>query len=129
MPGSVALAVPLTVLPYGLSESFVETHEWPTVTSQAYADGAVQVRSDGSLPRRSWTLTQRWEFGDIDDLLDFWDDRKGPHEPFYFYPLLADHDPTGASTTGRYRVRFEGSIQREYMMARWPVSLKLVEIT
>jgi hypothetical protein len=129
MPGSVSLAAPVTVLPYGLSEMYVESYEWPTVTSQPYSDGAVQVRSDAAAVRRSWALSQRWEFDDIDDLVGFWEDRKGAHEPFYFYPILSQYDATGVSTTGRYRVRFDGAFQRDYQMGRWPASFRLIEVT
>ena len=128
MPGSVSLASPATVLPYSLSEVFTESYEWPVVSSEVYVDGSIQVRSDATAARKTWVLRQNWEFDDISDLLDFWDARKGPHEPFYFYPLLADYDPTGVLTTGRYLVRFDGTLQREYMMARWPVNLRLVEV-
>jgi hypothetical protein len=129
MPGSVALSAPTAVLPYGLSAMFIETYTWPTVSSDAYPDGSMQVRSDGAAVRRAWSLSQNWLFADLPDLVDFYDARKGAHEPFYFYPILSQYDATGVSTTGRYRVRFDGALQRDYQMGRWPASFKLIEIT
>ena len=59
----------------------------------------------------------RWGFrvqlnGDITKevniLWQFLIDRLGPYEPFFFYnPIEAPIDPTGASVTGRYLVRLK----------------------
>lgn len=130
MPGSLQLAsVPEDcVLPYSLCASFQEDTAWPVVFAGPYADGRQQQRVDGGYSRRSWSLTKRLTSAQWDDMLEFHVARKGPLEPFFWYPRQADHDPTGASPTGRYTVRFDGELRAQYMMGRLSCSLKLVEV-
>lgn len=129
MPGSVQLASVDAVLPHALAAAFTEVVTWPVVASERYRDGRMQVRSDADLPRRSWALTRLLPYADWLVLRNFWEDRRGAMLPFYFYPRRADHDPTGASPVGRYRVRFDGGLSNEYRLGRWPVSFRLIEIS
>ncbi|MCL4797747.1 MAG: hypothetical protein KJZ84_24495 [Bryobacteraceae bacterium] len=129
MPGSVQLGSVDAVLPYALAAAFTEVVTWPVVASERYRDGRMQVRSDAALPRRSWALTRLLPYADWLVQHDFWEDRRGAMLPFYFYPRRADHDPTGASPVGRYRVRFDGALSNEYRLGRWPVSFRLIEIS
>jgi hypothetical protein len=129
MPDSVQLASVDAVLPFALAAAFTEVVTWPVVASERYRDGRMQVRSDAALPRRSWALSRLLPYADWIELRDFWDDRKGAMLPFYFYPRRADYDPTGASPVGRHRVRFDAALSHEYRLGRWPVSIRVIEIS
>jgi hypothetical protein len=61
-------------------------------------------------------------------LIAFWTARKGSYEPFYYYPDAADHDPTGASATGRAIVRFDASLTRSMALARSQSEVRLIQI-
>jgi hypothetical protein len=66
-------------------------------------------------------------------LRDFYDARKGPEEPFYFYDPYEtvpkfSYDPTGAATQGHYTVRFEGPWEQAVGLARADVEISLVEL-
>ena len=125
MPGTLAYAAPTAVLPSNLCTSFVEPRAWPNVAND-YADGNFQVRTDGANPRHSWNLSQRIPYATWAALKAFYN---SVHlGPFYFYPNPANYDATGASTTGRYTVRFDGQFPSTYNMPRWDVSFSLLEI-
>lgn len=117
------------VLPFALAAAFTEVVMWPVVASDRYRDGRMQVRSDAALPRRSWAITRLLPYADWLVLRDFWEDRLGPMRPLYFYPRRVEHDPTGVSLVGRFRVRFDGSLSHEYRLGRWPASFRLIEIS
>jgi hypothetical protein len=56
-------------------------------------------------------------------LRDFYYNRNGPQEPYWFYDLSETvptfgYDPTGAAVEGRYAVRFEGGWQESVELAR-----------
>jgi hypothetical protein len=130
MPGSLQLAsVPEDcVLPYSLCSAVREDIAWPVVVAGPYADGRQQQRVDGDYSRRSWSLTKRLTPAQWTTLLAFHVARKGSHEPFFWYPKQADDDPTGASPTGRYTVRFEGPLSVSYDLGRVHCSFQLVEV-
>lgn len=128
MPGNVALASPATVMPYTLCSAYQETHEQVQTVAGPYADGRVQAATLTTLPRKTWDLTGVMPFADFEDLLTFYADRRGPHEPFYFYPLRDDYDETGVSTTGRYTVRFDSAFIRSHRLARDSVMFRLIEV-
>lgn len=128
MPGNVQLADAVEVLPIELSAAFAEEYAWLIVESGPYADSSSQRRYDGTTSRRAWSVAKRMTADEWDDLLDFFALRKGALEPFYFYPNADDHDPTGVSTTGRYRVRFEAGLSRSMQFARSAVDLRLIQV-
>jgi phage-related protein len=128
MPGNVAAAAPATVLPVTLSCAFSEGREFPMVESGPYPDGASQRRKDAAYSRKSWSVTRRLTAGEWTTLIAFWNARKGSLEPFYYYPDAADHDPTGASATGRAIVRFDAALSRAMMLARSQSEVRLVQI-
>jgi len=128
MPGNVQLADAVEVLPIELSAAFGEEYAWAIVSSGPYADSASQRRYDASTSRKAWGISKRMTFDEWDDLVEFFGDRKGALEPFFFYPNADEHDPTGASTTGRFRVRFEAGLSRSMQLARSAVDLRLIQV-
>ena len=128
MPGSVALSVASTVLPHQLCAAWTLEYAWPVSVSEGYPDGRRQVRTDGSVARSVWRQSRKLTYTEFAALKAFYDARKGGYEAFYFYPRTADYDASGVSTTGRYKVRFDGSLEQQYEIARYVLSLKLVEV-
>ena len=128
MPGNVSAAAPATVLPVTISCAFSESREFPIVESGPYADGRSQRRNDAAYSRKVWVVSRRLTASEWTTLLAFWDARKGPQEPFYYYPDSADHDPTGASETGRATVRFADSLSRTMALARSQMEVRLIQI-
>jgi hypothetical protein len=127
MPGTLLYAAPATVLPQALWAAFAPTDTWPTVLN-TYADGNYQARSDGSQARRAWRLTRRLTFAQWILLEAFWVARRGGYDSFWFYPLFADYDATGASTVGRYTVRFDGQFSTTFQLGRSNAQLALIEL-
>lgn len=128
MPGVVSVANPTTVLPYALSASYVESRSSRTRVSGPYGDGRDQRASLVNVSRKVWNISRRTTYSEWIAIRDFYLARRGPLEPFYFYPLAAEHDPTGASTTGRYIVRFAGEVTSEYGLGRISSRFDLIEV-
>lgn len=135
MIGSVQVAVATTVLPFSLSKAFVREEEYKTVSNH-YAGGEQQVNTLVSQPRRRWRQGKRLTAPQMDDLQKFYDARKGETEAFYFYDPFGDwenaapffHDETGASATGRYKVRFVGSLRTQMLGRFGTADLELLEV-
>jgi phage-related protein len=132
MPGSVGNAAPSTVLPWSLSRAFVRSQEYPVLDNE-YAGGESQRSVLASNSRKRWRLSKRLTQAQLQALCDFYEARKGPEEPFYFYdPWDANpkfsYDPTGQQTQGRYTVRFEGGWEQSATIGLIEVSLELVEL-
>ncbi len=132
MPGSVANATPLTVMPWSLSTAFARTQEWPVALNE-YRGAEAQRKEFAASTRLSWALQKALPASELATLLEFWRDRGGPMEPFYFYDPLETspafhYDPTGVSTVGRYTVRFDGAWESVTGIARSRVALKLVQL-
>jgi phage-related protein len=132
MPGSVEKAAPSAVLPWSLSRAFVRSQEYPVLDNE-HADGESQRSVLASNSRKRWLLAKRLAPAQLTALRDFYDARKGPQEPFYFYdpwntsPRFS-YDPTGQATQGRYTVRFEGGWEQSATIGLIEVSLELVEL-
>lgn len=132
MPGSVVLAQPVGVLPATLSRAFVHAREYPVVVNE-YRDGASQRSVQSSTSRKRWRLDKRLTVDELDDLVEFYLDHKGPTVPFYFYDPWEtspkySHDPSGAATEGRSTVRFEGGMAEAVGIALSDVSFSIVEV-
>ena len=127
MPGSVALAAPSTVLPNTLCSAFEEVRAFAT-RENGYPNGDYQAAAVSTTARRQWALGKRLTVAQWETLRQFFVARKGPLQPLYWYPLRSQYDASGASTTGRITVRFDGSLSRTYEMGRQGVSLRLIEI-
>ena len=128
MPGNLAPAVATTVLPNHLCTLFRESRSWPVRESAGYADGSFQVEAQAATSRKSWEIGKLLTFAQWLALRDFFDARNGPQQPFHWYPQVADYDPTGTSPTGRWLVRFDGSLGRTFRLGRQEVSLRLIQV-
>lgn len=132
MPGSVQNATPLTVLPASLSRAFAYEREYPVLDNE-YRNGESQRKAQANNSRKRWRLAKRLAPAQLQTLRDFFDARKGPTEPFYFYDPYEtspkfSHDPMGQAAAGRYAVRFAGGWSQSVSLGRADVSLELVEL-
>ncbi len=132
MPRSVASAVPLTVLPQSLCSAFARTEEWP-IAINTYRDAEAQRVNLAASARLSWHLSRKLTASQLVTLLAFWHARDGALQAFYFYdPLetspMFSHDPTGAEPTGRYTVRFDGTLEITSGIVRSVVGLRLLQL-
>jgi phage-related protein len=132
MPGSVQNAAPLAVLPASLSRSFVHEREYPVLDNE-YRNGESQRSVQATNSRKRWRLAKRLTPANLSALRDFYDARKGPTEPFYFYDPYETspkfwHDPTGQTVAGRYTVRFEGEWSQSVSLGRVDLNIELLEL-
>jgi len=120
------------VLPQSLSRAFVHSREYPVQVNE-YRNGESQRGRLADTSRKRWRIGKRLTPAALQALRDFYDARKGPQEPFYFYdpwetvPLFT-HDPTGVASSGRYTVRFEGDWQQSNNAVRIDSSIEIVEV-
>ena len=128
MPGNVAEAVATPVMPSSLCSVFREARAWPVRESGGYTDGRYQAEVQAEASRKSWEIGKLLTFAQWLALSRFFDTCHGSQQPFYWYPNIADYDPTGAYTEGRYLVRFDGALSRTYRLGRQEASLRLTEI-
>jgi phage-related protein len=132
MPGSVQNAAPLTVLPTSLSRAFVHEREYPVLDNE-YPNGESQRSVQATNSRKRWRLAKRLTPAQLSALRDFYDARRGPTEPFYFYdpydtnPKFS-HDPTGQAVAGRYTVRFSSEWNQSVGLGCTEVTLELIEL-
>jgi len=132
MPGSVQNASPVAVLPWSLSVAFVRSHEYPVLDNE-YRNGESHRSVEATNSRKAWRLAKRLTPVQLAALRDFYEARKGPTEPFYFYDPYEtsprfSYDPTGQSLAGRYMVRFGGSWSQSVGLGRADVTIELVEV-
>lgn len=132
MPGSVQNAAPSTVMPWNLCAAFARSQQYPALENE-YAGGESQRSVLASTSRKRWRLAMRLSPARLAELRAFYEARKGPHEPFYFYDVWEtnpkfSYDPTGQATQGRYAVRFEGGWEQWAGAGLADVSLELVEV-
>lgn len=132
MPGSVQNASPSTVMPLSLSRAFFHERQYAVLDNQ-YRNGESQRSRLADTSRKRWRLGKRLTPAQLQALRDFYDARKGPQEPFYFYdpwdtsPKFS-YDPSGAATQGRYTVRFEGTWEQMISMGRGDCEISLLEL-
>ena len=132
MPGSVQNAAPLAVLPASLSRAFVHEREYPVLDNE-YRNGESQCSVQATNSRKRWRLAKRLTPAQLSALRDFYDARKGPTEPFYFYDPYEtspkfSHDPAGQAVAGRYKVRFNGDWGQSASLARTDATFELIEV-
>jgi hypothetical protein len=132
MPGSVQNAAPATVLPHSLCRAFTHEREYPVLDNE-YRNGESQRSDQAANSRKRWRLAKRLPPAQLQTLRDFFDARRGPTEPFYFYDPYEtnpkfSHDPTGQSVAGRYTVRFVGEWNQTVSLGRSDVSVELIEV-
>jgi hypothetical protein len=132
MPGPVANAAPVTVMPASLCTAFVADREYP-VQENEYRLGESQRSVEATTSRKRWRLAKRLAPAQLAALRDFYEARKGPAEPFYFYdpyetvPKFA-HDPMGQAIAGRYIVRFASGWSESLNLGRHDLTIELVEV-
>lgn len=132
MPGSVQNAAPATVLPHSLCRAFEHEREYPVLDNE-YRNGESQRSAQAANSRKRWRLAKRLPPAQLGSLRDFYDARKGPTEPFYFYDPYEtnprfSYDPTGQAVAGRYTVRFAGEWNQTVSLGRSDVSIELIEV-
>lgn len=133
MPGSVASASPLVVMPLSLSQSFERESDWHNWTND-YQNGEQQRRTVVTNARRRWRLSKALTTAQLSALRTFYEARKGPQGVFYFYDGLETSpkwgwDATGVSVVGRYAVRFENETWAQEMNTpRHSTEIVLVEV-
>jgi len=132
MPGSVQNAAPLTVMPASLSRAFVHEREYPVLDNE-YRQGESQRSVQASNSRKRWRLVKQLAPAALTTLRDFYNARRGPIEPFYFYDPYETspkftHDPTGQATAGRYTVRFANPWSESVTLGRTDLAIELVEL-
>jgi hypothetical protein len=128
MPGNVAAAVATAVMPSSLCSVFREARTWPVRESGGYADGRYQAEVQVESSRKSWEIGKHLTFAQWLALNTFFEACKGAQKPFFWYPNVADYDPTGSYTERRYLVRFDGALSRTYRLGRQEAGLRLIEI-
>ena len=122
----------MTVLPQNLCRAFVHAREYALLENE-YRNGESQRALLVATSRKRWSLAKRLRPTVLQQLRDFYDARKGPEEPFYFYDPYEtvpkfSYDPTGTATQGRYTVRFEGAWEQSVGLGRADVEISLVEL-
>jgi phage-related protein len=119
-------------MPWSLSTAFVRSQEYPVLENE-YRNGESQRSVRASSSRKRWRLSKRLTPAQLQALRDFYEARKGPQEPFYFYdpwetvPKFS-YDPAGQATQGRYTVRFDGGWEQSAGIGLIEVSIELVEL-
>jgi hypothetical protein len=119
-------------MPASLSRAFVHEREYPVLDSE-YRQGESQRSVQASNSRKRWRVTKRLAPVALAALRDFFNARRGPTEPFYFYdPYETNpkftHDPTGQATAGRYTVRFANAWSESVTLGRADLAIELIEL-
>ena len=132
MPGSVQSAAPSTVFPQSLCRAFVHDRAYPMAEND-YKNGESQRSVLATTSRKQWRWAKRLTPAQLQALRDFYEARKGPHEPFYFYDPYEtspkfSYDPAGQATQGRYTVRFNSEWNQSAGPGRADVSIELIEL-
>jgi len=130
MPGAVSNAAPLTVIPHSLCSAFSQSRMFVN-NEKEYKNGEIERGKLTLASRKSWQISKRLSAFELGELRSFYELRKGPLEPFYFYDPWESgftHDPTGAQTDGRYTVRFDSGWQQTSSIGRNTASFSLIQL-
>ncbi len=132
MPGPVRSSTPSTVLPRYLCRALSRSQAYP-VADNEYRNGESQRSASVTNSRKRWRVAKRLTPDRLEELRTFYDARKGPTEPFYFYDPYEtvpkfSHDPTGTALPGRYTVRFDCAWEQSCGLGRSEVSIELIEV-
>ena len=126
MPGVVQQAAAIAVLPWALCSAYSEQITWPILQDGPYLDGSMNRQVQAEQPTRRWTLSRRLTEDESAEWMDFYEWMDGVNA-FFFYPREQDHDASGVSTTGRYKVVFVGPGSLTWGMPRNIASFVLEE--
>ncbi len=134
MPGNIALASSIGVMPQTLCLSFTESQDF-LEQRNTYHDGSRQVGQLAQNSRATFKLSRKLTVAQLGTLRSFWEAANGGLSPFYFYnpyegsPVGSSYDGTGVSTTGRYMVVFKGNWSQSTNMQRTTVpNIELMEV-
>ncbi len=132
MPGSVANAVPVGVLPWSLCKTFVHSREY-IVQVNEYKNGESQRGLVTETSRKSWKTARRLTPARLEDFRTFFGDKKGALKAFYFYDHTEtspkfSYDPTGAAVIGRYTVRLDSPWSQIINVARAEAPIEITEL-
>jgi hypothetical protein len=130
MPGNVAPPAPADVIPFGLYSAFQEELRIEAYVN-SYPDGSSDRAALATNPRHWFRCTRAVTAAQYTALKTFFDAHR--IVPFYFYNLRETVPPwtwdsTGASTSGRYTVVFDGGWSDQIGLGRSSVSFNLREV-
>jgi hypothetical protein len=130
LPGNLNPANPIDMLPIGLAGAFTEQVSYESFDNR-YPDGSSDRAVLVINPRRFFKLTRKLTAAQYTALFTFY--KAHLVAAFFFYngcetvpPFTSD--PTGASTTGRYTVVFDGSWSDAVTLGRSQASFGLREV-
>lgn len=126
MPGIVLQAQAIAVLPWALCSAYSLGFQWPTLQDGPYVDGSINRQSQAEDATRTWKLSRKLTEEESAAWMDFYEWMDGVNA-FYFYPRLEDHDESGVSEAGRYKVVFIGPGPLQWNMPRNIASFVLEE--
>ncbi len=130
MPGSVANAAPLTVLPLSLCRAFSHAREYAVIDNE-YKNGESQRSKQVATSRKSWKTTRRLTPAILGTFRDFYEARRGPLEPFYFYDPWDSgftYDATGVQASRPVYRAFRRNWEQMVGIGRAEVDIALVEL-
>jgi len=117
MPQNIGAPIIHGVMPAHLAIAFNEQIRWEAVVNQDYADGSSDRAPLVTIPRRFFRINTKLRPTQWKALRDWYWSHIG--EAFYFYfgretqpPYTIDS--TGAATTGRYTVVFDGAYSENF---------------
>jgi phage-related protein len=132
--GVVNYAQASEVLPWNLAASFARS-ETTEVQQNVYRGGEVQARRLVTNSRKAWEATFALTAVQLAELRQFYEDRQGPIEPFYFYDVtetepVNTYDETGTAAAGRYTVRFDCDWEQQTKVGslRGLVTIRLIQL-
>ena len=135
MPGNVGTPNPVGILPKHLSTKFTEKREWAYLSNQ-FHDSSTQRAQLVLGSRKRFSLAEKLTATEANTLKTFFDAHLGGVIPFWFYnpfevcPPGTNYDPTLATTTGRYVVRFDNDWnQSTGLMRTTSPDIELVEVS
>jgi phage-related protein len=119
-------------LPHNLCRAFSRSQEYP-VADNEYRNGESQRSVEATNSRKRWRLVKRLTPDRLQQIRTFYEARKGPTEPFYFYDPYETNpkfswDPTGVAIAGRYTVRFDCGWEQSCGLGRSDVTIELLEL-
>jgi hypothetical protein len=113
-----------------LCRAFSHAREYAVIDNE-YKNGESQRSKQVATSRKNWKTTRRLTPSFLATFRSFYEARRGPLEPFYFYDPWDSgftYDPTGVAALGRYTVRFAGTWEQMVGMGRAEVEIAMVEL-
>lgn len=141
VPGNLAAAIVVGVLPQSLSTAFAESRIFPLMAVD-YHDGTnersiIQDGVNAPVSYRSWKQSKRLTTAQLSTLRTFYEAHNGGLVAFYWYnpfeptpgqKIGSNYDATGVSTQGRYTVVFRGDWAEHTELGRSVTGLELMKV-